>query len=87
MNPPCMGYRRTRSLGVLRVLFLNDMFSGFDTPIGLAGDVDGERRVLEAIPDGVEDDGSGGSHREPRLAGSRRHRPNWSFQRKTVQSV
>ena len=57
MDPPCMGYRRSRGLRVLRVLFLRGKFSGFDAPIGVAGDVNGERGVLESIPDGVEDDG------------------------------
>ena len=54
-----MGYRRSRGLRVLRDLFLCGKFSGFDAPIGLAGDVDGERGVLESIADGVEDDGIG----------------------------
>jgi hypothetical protein len=54
-GPPCMGYRRSRGLGVLCVLFLGGKFSGFDPSIGLAGDVDGERRVLESIADGGDD--------------------------------
>ena len=59
MDPPCMGYRRSRGLRVLRVLFLRGKFSGFDAAIGVAGDVDGEGGVLESIPDRIEDDGVG----------------------------
>jgi hypothetical protein len=57
MGPPCMNYRRSRGLRVPRVLFLCGKFSGFDTPIRLAGDVDRQRRVLQPILDGVEDNG------------------------------
>jgi hypothetical protein len=32
-------------------------FSSFDTAIALPGDVDGQRGVLEAVADGVGDDG------------------------------
>jgi hypothetical protein len=54
-----MGYRRSRGLRVLRVLFLCGKFSSFDAPIGRTGNVDGERGLLQAIADGVEDDGIG----------------------------
>jgi hypothetical protein len=43
----------------LHVLFLRANFFGFGAAIRLASDVDGERGVLESIPDGVEDDGIG----------------------------
>ncbi len=56
MDPPCMGYRRSRRLGVLRVLFARSKFSGFDATVGIAGDVDSKRRVLESVTDRVEDD-------------------------------
>ena len=54
-----MGYRRSRGWGVLRVLFLRGKLSGFDASIRLAGNSDGERRVLQSIADGIEDHGIG----------------------------
>ena len=52
-----MGYPRSRGWGVLRVLFPRGKFSGFDASIRLAGNSDDERRVLQSIADGIEDDG------------------------------
>ena len=54
-----MGYRRSRGLRVLRVLFPRGKFSGFHAPIRVAGDVDGEGQVLESIPDSIEDNSVG----------------------------
>src|ERR1035438_2132389 len=57
--PPCVGHRRSLRSQSLRVFFPGSKFSGFDTPIALAGNVDRECRVLEPIADGIGDDGIG----------------------------
>jgi len=44
-----MGYRQSRGLRVLRVLFLRGKFFGFDAAIRVARDVDGEGGVLEGV--------------------------------------
>ena len=53
VDPPWMGYRRSRKRGDLRVLFARSKFLRFDASIALAGDFDCQCRVAKAIEDGV----------------------------------
>jgi hypothetical protein len=52
-----MGHRRRRWNGCLRVFLFGGKLSCLDPAVTLAGDVDGQRRMLEAITDSVCDDG------------------------------
>lgn len=52
-----MNFRRSRQNGCLRVFLLGRKLAGFDPAVTLPSDVDGERRVLEAVTDGIGNDG------------------------------
>jgi hypothetical protein len=56
MDPPCMGYRRSRRRGDLRVLFARSKFLCFDASITVARNFDCECRVPQSIEDGIRDD-------------------------------
>ena len=52
-----MSFRRSRRSGSLRAFLLGRKLVDFDSAVALPRDVDGERSMLEAVTDGIGDDG------------------------------
>jgi hypothetical protein len=51
-----VSYRRSRRRRFLLIFLLAGKFSGFDPSVALAGNMQDQRRLFEAIADGIGDD-------------------------------